>query len=122
MIHNLKDYSVGVTDQEIIGSTSGSSGSWWEPAEAPEYEYEITGIEIDEWSTYDDRPDIKVGDTIDVQIDFELPNAINAIYTGAMAVEKVEYSKECDCLFLTVSGNSGIEYGNTPAQSFRGRE
>jgi len=138
IIHDLRDYNVGVTDHEIVGSTPGSSGSWWEPAEAPEYEYEISGIEIDEWSTYDNRPDIKVGDIIDVKIDFDISHTvyprsarceddgvditINTIYEDKMTVKKVEYSEKYDVLFLTVSGNSGVDYGDKPAQSFRGRE
>ena len=128
VLHDFRKEDFGYIDVNvhILSSTPGSRGSWWEPAYGSEEEFEVKGFGIEGWEDIEEKPQLKIGDEIQVELECilygseEEEETPEAVYKGVLTITNIEYNK--GDIYLTVEGPSDVLVGSLPLQSFAGQE
>ena len=112
MKHDLAHETISIP-YEVIGHSAGSCGSWFEPAEPEEIEIEFDTIVFEDYEDY--GIEIQKNDSVAIQF-----NSNGYLINGVFTVSEIAQTNGT----ATLSIRDGyVNYcGNTPAQSYTGRE
>ena len=120
--HNLLEFDIDVDvyKYKILSNYKGSSGSWWEPAEPAELEYEVREVYLHD---IPEDMDINEGDTALVKFAVYIDEIDDTCdeEEWTLIIGKVK-SKKVGELHAEVSSYAHTQAGPTPTQSLAGRE